>query len=534
MKIFLALLIVFIPAIVHAQSPEINIIPKPRSLSPGSGTFSLSSKTKILAMSPTTRGFAEILNRFLKANYGFKLKVTDHPLNGNVIQFAILGQGLNGGDASGYAIKVSPESVQISGQEPGVFYGLQTFFQMLPVEAGKEFQIPSVEISDSPRFPYRGMHLDVSRHFMPVGFVKKYIDLMSQYKFNYFHWHLTDDQGWRIEIKKYPKLTQIGSTRPESHLGAYNKIFKGDGIPVSGFYTQKQIKEAVAYAKARYITVIPEIEMPGHSSAVLPGYPELSCKPDQTYKVQMTWGIFKEVYCPTEKTFKFLENVMSEVIKLFPDSPYIHIGGDEVLKDMWKDSPEVTALMEREHLKDYNEVQSYFVQRMEKFINSKGKRIIGWDEILEGGLAPNAVVMSWRGLKGGITAARAGHDVIMSPTDYAYFDYAQGKGPEEPVGQRAFLPLEKVYSFDPLPKELNADEAKHILGGQGNVWTEYMKTAEQVEYMVFPRMLAMAEDVWTTPENKNYTDFRRRLDAQFPRLDKQGVKYRRPEPLTTQ
>jgi len=375
------------------------------------------------------------------------------------------------------------------------------------------------------------MHLDVGRHFMPVEFVKKYIDLMAQYKFNYFHWHLTDDQGWRIEIKRYPKLTEVGSTRPQSQLGAYTTTFHGDGVPVSGFYTQEQIREVVAYAKARYITVIPEIEMPGHSSAALAAYPELSCKPDQSYHVQMTWGIFKEVYCPTDTTFKFLEDVMSEVIDLFPGSPYIHIGGDEVLKDMWKESSEVKALMVREQLKDEHEVQSYFVRRMEKFVNSKGKRIIGWDEILEGGLAPNAVVMSWRGNKGAIQAAQAGHDVIMSPTDYSYFDYRQGDAKTEPVGQSSFLPLEKVYSFDPIPKDLSPDEAKHILGGQGNVWTEYMKTPEQVEYMALPRMLAMAEDLWSTPENKNFADFRRRLDAQFPRLDKQGVKYRKPEPL---
>jgi hexosaminidase len=400
---------------------------------------------------------------------------------------------------------------------------------LMRAEEKRSISVPIVTLKDAPRFPYRGMHLDVSRHFMPVEFVKKYIDLMAQYKFNYFHWHLTDDQGWRIEIKKYPKLTEIGSTRPESQLGAYTKTFHGDGVPVSGFYTQEQIKDVVAYAKARYITVIPEIEMPGHSSAALAAYPELSCKPAQSYHVQMTWGIFKEVYCPTETTFNFLEDVVSEVIDLFPNSPYIHIGGDEVLKDMWKDSPEVASLMEREHLKDEHEVQSYFVRRIEKFINSKGKRIIGWDEILEGGLAPNAVVMSWRGSKGAIQAAQAGHDVIMSPNDYAYFDYRQGDAKTEPIGQSTFLPLEKVYSFDPIPKELSSDEAKHVLGGQGNVWTEYMKTPEQVEYMVFPRMLAMAEDLWSTPENKNYTDFRRRLDAQFPRLDKQGVKYRRPE-----
>ena len=395
---------------------------------------------------------------------------------------------------------------------------------------GSEIRIPGVSISDSPRFPYRGMHLDVARHFQPVEFVKKYIDLMAQYKFNYFHWHLTDDQGWRIEIKKYPRLTEVGSKRPETHLGAYTTTFRGDGIPHGGFYTQEQIKEVVRYAKKRYITVIPEIELPGHASAALAAYPQFGCKKDYQYKVQQTWGTFKEIFCPTDETFKFLEDVLTETIALFPDSPYIHIGGDEVLKDHWKESVFVQDLKKRENLKDEHEVQSYFIRRIERFLNSKGKKMIGWDEILDGGLAPNATVMSWRGMKGGIAAARAKHYVIMSPTDFSYFDYRQGSdAAKEPVGQSAFLPLEKVYSFDPMPKELSADEAKLILGGQGNVWTEYMKTPEAVEYMVFPRMLAMAEAVWSLPENRDYTDFRRRLDHHLARLDKVGVKYRKPD-----
>ena len=305
----------------------------------------------------------------------------------------------------------------------------------------------------------------------------------------------------------------------------------GDGVAHEGFYTQEQIKDVVAYAKARYITVVPEIELPGHSSAALAAYPELGCKADYKYKVQTTWGIFKEVYCPTERTFSFLEDVLTEVIGLFPDSPYIHIGGDEVLKDMWKESPEVKELMVREGLKDEHEVQSYFIRRMEKFINSKGKKIIGWDEILEGGLAPNATVMSWRGIKGGVEAAKAKHDVIMTPTDYVYFDYGQGDPAYEPINIGNYLTLEKVYGFNPVPKELTSDEAKYIIGGQGNVWTEYMQTPEKVEYMAFPRMLALAESLWSTPENKNYGDFSKRLGAHFPRLDKQNVNYRIPEPI---
>jgi hexosaminidase len=530
MKLLL-LLILFLPAGVVAQSSEINIIPKPSKLERGEGHFALNRKTKIVVSDSDGRQIATILNAALLQNYGFKLAITTNDQKSNCIN--LVPEVLNGDlsiNPEGYALSIDRNAIRISGRAAGMFFALKSLFQLMP-DGPKEILLPAVRIDDYPRFRYRGMHLDVGRHFMPVEFVKKYIDQMSQYKFNYFHWHLTEDQGWRIEIKKYPRLTEIGSKRPETQLGAYTTTFRGDGIPHSGYYTQKEIKDVVAYAKARYITVIPEIEMPGHSSAALAAYPELGCRQDYNYKVQMTWGIFKEVYCPTEKTFKFLEDVIGEVIELFPDSPYIHIGGDEVKKDMWKESPEVATLMARENLKDEHAVQSYFIHRMEKFINSKGKRIIGWDEILEGGLAPNAVVMSWRGMKGGIDAARAGHDVIMTPTDYSYLDYRQGDTATEPVGQSAYLPLEKVYSFDPMPKELSLDEAKYILGGQGNVWTEYMKTPAAVEYMVFPRMLAMAEAVWSTPENKNYPEFRRRLAAHLPRLAKQKVNYRDPGPL---
>ncbi|CAN5365811.1 family 20 glycosylhydrolase [soil metagenome] len=515
-----------------AQTDEVNIIPKPQSVTRGSGTFTFSTKTKVLAISEPGKRMAGILNDLLQRNYGFKLQTTDKPQAKDVIQFAVLTQnGKSGAAAEGYSLNVTPNNIQISGEERGVFYGLQTLMQLLPAILENEAKLPAVEIKDGPRFGYRGMHLDVSRHFFPVEFVKKYIDLMSQYKFNQFHWHLTDDQGWRIEIKKYPKLTEIGSKRPESHLGSYSTTFKGDGIPVEGFYTQEQIKDVVAYAKARYINVIPEIELPGHSSAALAGYPELSCKADLKYKVQMTWGIFKEVYCPTEKTFQFLEDVIAETIPLFPDSPYIHVGGDEVLKDMWKESPEVKEIMARENLKDEHEVQSYFIRRMEKFINSKGKRVIGWDEILEGGLAPNATVMSWRGIKGGIEAAKAKHDVIMTPTDYCYFDYGQGDPGNEPLNIGGYLPLDKVYSYDPVPKELTADEAKYVLGVQANIWSEYLPTPASVEYSGFPRILALSEVAWTSPENKNYADFSKRLAINFAYLDKQNVNYRIPEPV---
>ena len=418
--------------------------------------------------------------QLLQSNFGFKLRINKRPSNKNAIVFEELGGvDTTANSPEHYFLSITPNRIRIVGREAGLFYAIQTLAQIISTASTSAVRLPAVEIVDSPRFRYRGMHLDVGRHFMPVEFVKKYIDLMAQYKFNYFHWHLTDDQGWRIEIKKYPKLTEIGSKRPETVVGRNLQPYIGDKTPHEGFYTQDQIRDVVAYAKARYITVIPEIEMPGHSSAALAAYPELGCKQDYQYKVQTTWGIFKEVYCPTEKTFQFLEDVISEVIDLFPDSPYIHVGGDEVLKDMWKDSPEVQELMKRENLKDVNEVQSYFIRRMEKFINSKGKRVIGWDEILEGGLAPNATVMSWRGIKGGIEAAKAHHDVIMTPTDFAYFDFGQGDPAYEPINIGNYLTLEKVYSFDPVPKELSPDEAKYIIGGQGNVWTEYIADARQ-------------------------------------------------------
>ncbi len=519
----------------NAQSTEINIVPKPKSVQLTRGLpFEFNYKTKIVATDESGRKLAGYLNDYLLKFHGFKIEYTGVPKKNqkNTIIFESFAPNGTIASSESYSINVTKDTIKISSSgDAGMFYGLQSFLQLLPtkIEKGKA-KIPAVEILDQPRFKYRGMHLDVARHFMPVSFVKKFIDLMSQYKFNQFHWHLTEDQGWRIEIKKYPKLTEIGSKRSESHQGSYSTVFKGDGIPIEGFYTQEEIRDVVAYAKKRFINVIPEIELPGHSSAALAAYPEFGCKPDYKYAVQKTWGIFKEVYCPTEKTFKFLEDVLAETIELFPDSPYIHIGGDEVLKDHWKESAEVQDLMKRENLKDEHEVQSYFIRRMEKFINSKGKKIIGWDEILEGGLAPNATVMSWRGEKGGIEAAKAKHDVIMTPTNTMYFDYGQGDPQYEPLNIGNHVSTETVYSYNPIPKELTADEAKYILGAQGNVWTEYMKTPENVEYMVFPRILALSEVVWSQLDSKDFADFSNRLPHQFARLDKQKVNYRIPEP----
>jgi hexosaminidase len=513
-----------------AQRADINIIPKPQKVEAREGTFKLDHKTKIVATDDAGRRIAHLFNDLLHRNYGFKLDITGKPRENNAVVFVTETQANPPG---AYTLTVDSNLVRISGSAPGMFYGLQSVMQLIPVNFAKEATIPAVAITDAPRFQYRGMHLDISRHFQPVEFVKRYIDLMSQYKFNTFHWHLTDDQGWRIEIEKYPKLTTVGQYRNESHEGRYSTTFKGDGRPVEGFYTQEQIRDVVAYAKARHINVIPEIELPGHASAALAAYPELGAgcaAPDYKFEVKKTWGIFKEVFCPTDETFKFLEDVLDETIKLFPDSPYIHIGGDEVLKDFWKESAFVQELKKRENLKDEHEVQSYFVQRIEKLVNSKGKKIIGWDEILEGGIAPNATIMSWRGMKGGIEAAKAKHDVIMTPTEFVYFDYGQGDPAYEPLNIGSYVPLEKVYSFEPVPAELTAEEAKYILGGQANIWTEYLETPAAVEYMAYPRMLALSEVLWSRKEDRNFDDFKRRLNAVLPRLDRQNVNYRIPEP----
>jgi hexosaminidase len=530
MKYFLLTLIILISAFgAAAQNGDFNIIPQPKSVVRSNGEFKFDNKTKIVATDEIERRSAGMLNDLLMKNHGFKLEFTDKQPKKNAIVFSSQNSA-----SEAYDLKIGKNGIQITGGETGQFYALQTLMQILPVNFKGAAKLPAVEISDAPRFAYRGMHLDVSRHFFPVSFVKKYIDLMAQYKFNQFHWHLTDDQGWRIEIKKYPKLTEIGSKREESHEGRYSTTFKGDGVPVEGFYTQNEIRDVVAYAKARKINVIPEIELPGHASAALAAYPNLGCKENYQYKIQQTWGIFKEVFCPTDATFQFLEDVLSETIALFPDSPYIHIGGDEVLKDHWKESAFVQDLMKRENLKDEHEVQSYFIRRIEKFVNSKNKKIIGWDEILEGGLAPNATVMSWRGEKGGIAAAKAKHDVIMTPGNFLYFDYGQGDPQYEPLNIGNYLPLETVYNYDPHSKELTEDEKKYILGAQANVWTEYIETPERVEYMVFPRMLALAEVNWSPREAKNYADFSRRMNWHYQSLDKQNVNYRIPSPNNLQ
>lgn len=423
--------------------------------------------------------------------------------------------------SGGYKLSIAEDHVELIGlDETGVFHGIQTLIQLLPGRDQAQ-QLPCLSITDHPRFGWRGMHLDVCRHFFDVDFVKKYIDLLARYKMNRFHWHLTEDQGWRIEIKKHPKLAEVGAWRSGSQIGPYSRR-EYDSIPYGGYYTQEEIRNVVAYAAARHITVVPEIEMPGHALAALASYPHLGCT-GGPYEVQKGWGVFEDVFCAgNDSVFAMLEDVLTEVMDLFPGE-YIHIGGDECPKERWKACTNCQARMGTHGLKDEHELQSYFIQRIEKFVNSKGRKIIGWDEILEGGLAPNAAVMSWRGTEGGIAAARSGHYAVMSPGSHCYFDHYQGDPANEPLAIGGFTTVQKVYSYEPIPAELNPAEQKFILGAQGNVWTEYILTPEHVEYMAVPRMLALAEVLWTPKEKRDVADFIRRLEAEFPRLEAMGV-----------
>lgn len=422
-----------------------------------------------------------------------------------------------------YELSVNSTGINIrASHEKGFFYAIQSLIQLLPPQKHIA-NLPYMEIQDEPRFAWRGLHLDVGRHFFPAEFIKKYIDLMAFYKFNTFHWHLTEDQGWRIEIKKYPKLTEIGSQRKETILEKNFNPYVGDGEPYGGFYTQQEIKEVIAYAQEREITIVPEIEMPGHSLAALAAYPELGCAPGP-YEVGTQWGVYDDIYCPSELTFGFLEDVLTEVMELFP-SKYIHVGGDEAPKTAWRKSALAQEVIKREGLKNEFELQSYFIQRMEKFLNANGRQLIGWDEILEGGLAQGAAVMSWRGEAGGIEAAEANHNVVMTPNSHMYFDYYQGDPEIEPLANGGIISLEKVYNYSPVPENLDEVHQQYIMGAQANVWTEYIKTSDHVEYMVYPRALALAETVWSKAENKDWERFQEKLKYQYQLLDARDVNY---------
>ena len=517
-KLFSALSL-FIVSIGFAQN-ALPLIPMPKMVEINKGTFVLNKQTVI----QVDNNMPEVLylQQAIKQRTGLDLKIVPDNINANKIKLIQDVDNKNSFKES-YRFVIVNKSIAIwATHSEGFFNGIQTLLQLIPSEKNNVIKLPFVLIEDEPKFKWRGMHLDCARHFFPVSFVKKYIDYLAMYKFNTFHWHLTDDQGWRIEIKKYPKLTEVGAWRNGSMTGHYNDQ-KFDTIRYGGFYTQDQIKEVVAYASQRHITVVPEIEMPGHALAALSAYPEYSCT-GGPFQVAKQWGVLEDVFCPKEETFTFLEDVLTEVLALFP-SEYIHIGGDESPKTRWKSCPHCQALIKENGLKDEHELQSYFIQRIEKFINSKGRKIIGWDEILEGGLAPNAAVMSWRGTEGGITAAKEKHYVVMTPGSHVYFDHYQGEPKNEPIAIGGYTTLEKVYSFNPIPAELNAEEAKYILGAQANVWTEYITTPEHVEYMIMPRMAALSEVLWGTSNPKNYKEFEKRIIKHFDFYDKNGINY---------
>ena len=431
-------------------------------------------------------------------------------------------------DNEEYILRINSNLITISAStENGAIFGFQSLNQLMNLNLNDGvIKLKSQEIKDSPRFKYRGMHLDVGRHMYPVDFIKKYIDGLAMLKFNNFHWHLTEDQGWRIEIEKYPELNNIGSFRDSTLIGHYgDKPRQFDKSRYGGFYTKKEIKEIVKYANKRGINVIPEIEMPGHSQAAVASYPMLGCSGEQV-GVAPLWGVFKEIYCSKNETFDFLEDIIDEVVELFP-SKYIHIGGDEAPKTNWKACGNCQNVIEREGLKDEYELQSYFITRMEKYINSKGKQIIGWDEILEGGLAPNATVMSWRGISGGIEAAKMNHEVIMTPNAVCYLDHYQAKDTKnEPLAIGGYTPIEEIYNYEPIPSELDKSLHKYIIGAQGNVWTEYMKTSDHVEYMVFPRILALSEVVWAD-NRPSFEDFEKKVNDTYPILDRMNINYSR-------
>lgn len=513
---------------------DINIIPKPETVILGSGNFKFKSSTYLVVESEIQHEAANILAGFFQSAQEWQMNVVEEGAKpySNYVEFVT--KSTLALDA--YELSVTGDAVSIYASSPGGFlYGVQTIRQLLPVKIESKnlpenvsWVIPQIEIKDEPRFGWRGLMLDVSRHFFPKEYIKEVIDGLAMHKMNVLHFHLVDDQGWRIEIKKYPKLTEVGAWRvdhEDKHWNARPAAQPGEEATYGGFYTQEDIKEIVAYAASKNIEVVPEIEMPAHVSSAVAAYPELSCNETQ---IQVpsggVWPI-TDIYCAgKDQTFDFLENVLIEVMELFP-SQYIHIGGDEATKTNWKTCGHCQARMKNEGLKTEEELQSYFIKRMERFISSKGRTLIGWDEILEGGLAPGATVMSWRGVKGGLEAAGEGHDVIMTPNSHCYFDHYQGPQDQEPLAIGGYLPLSKVYKFDPVVEGMTKEEANHVLGGQANLWSEYIPTTSHSQYMIYPRLAALAEAVWSPKENKDWNDFSGRIETMFTRYGLMGINY---------
>jgi hexosaminidase len=512
---------------------DINIIPKPSETVLNEGSFTFNKKTKIVLSTPSQKSIASDLIQQFKISTGIQISFA---VKNSAPENVVIFKKDTTLSKEAYHLTVTSNKVTIKAtDDAGFLYGVQTLIQILPTEyeanslqQNIEWSIPNLEIKDKPRFGWRGLMLDVSRHFFRKEYVLKTIDRLAAHKMNVLHLHLIDDQGWRVEIKKYPKLTEVGAWRADKedlHWNTRDIKRPTDSIKYGGFYTQEDIKEIVAYATSKQITVIPEIELPAHVASAIAAYPHLSCK-NEGIEVPSggVWPI-TNIYCPgKESTFEFLEDVLSEVLELFP-SKYIHIGGDEATKTLWKTCQHCQRRMRTEKLKEVEELQSYFVKRIEKFINSNGRKLVGWDEILEGGLPPDATVMSWRGFKGGLEAAKEGHDVVMTPGEFCYVNLYQGPYDVEPIAQGGYLPLKKAYQFEPVHESMTLKEAKHVLGGQANLWSEYVSTESHSEYMIFPRLAALSESLWSEKKNKDWADFSSRLVIQFKRYKAQGINY---------
>ena len=527
----LAAMAFLLPSTAAGQTADFNIIPRPQQVNVSNDApFTLSAKT-VISLGTNNQDMkrnANMLASYIEQATGIRPAVGKGK-NGATIILTIDKTIAN---AEGYKLDADAKQIRISGASAaGVFYGIQTLRKSLPLVNGKasKVSVPAVHIADAPRFAYRGTHLDVSRHFVTVDSVRQFIDMLALHNINRFHWHLTDDQGWRIEIKKYPLLTQIGSKRAQTVIG--HNSGKYDGKPYGGFYTQQQIRDIVKYAADRYITIVPEIDLPGHMQAALAAYPDMGCT-GGPYEVWQKWGVSDNVLCAgNDKTLTFIDNVLKEITQLFP-SKYIHVGGDECPKTQWQKCPKCQARIKSLNLeaKDGHSaeerLQSYIITHASNYLKSLGRNTIGWDEILEGGLAEGATVMSWRGESGGIAAAKQHHDVVMTPNSYLYFDYYQSLDKaNEPLAIGGYLPLETVYSYEPMPKELTADEARHIIGVQANIWTEYMPTFKQMQYMALPRMAALSEVQWSQPALKDYTSFTNRLTEFTHLYDRLGYNY---------
>jgi len=535
-------LFTLIAIVSGVQDTSVAVIPRPVHVTRGTGAFLLTPATAIVT-DRATRQIGYLLADWLQPATGYRLAVGAASGGAARTITLRLDTTLTRLGDEGYRLTVSGTRITIRARRPaGVFYGVETLRQLLPPDIFRAarvdsvtWTVPAVEIEDQPRFQWRGAHLDVSRSFMPKEFVKKYVDLLALHKLNRFHWHLTDDQGWRIEIKKYPLLTAVGAWRRNSLIGvqryADTTQWVFDSVPHGGFYTQDDVKEIVTYAAARYVTVVPEIEMPGHAQAAIAAYPWLG-NTGQQLEVLNHWGVDQNILNPSDSAIHFMQDVLTEVLALFP-SHWIHTGGDEAPKAQWQASPVAQARIRELGLRDENHLQSWMTAQMSQWLAARGRALIGWDEILEGGtegLAPNAVVMSWRGIQGGIAAAQAGHDVVMTPTSNTYFDYYQSRNiASEPLAIGGFLPLDTVYAYEPIPPALDSVQAKHVLGTQGQIWTEYQRNPKNVEYMVFPRLVALAEVAWTPRELKDFADFTARLTKHFARLSVLDVNYRRPD-----